>query len=118
MCQKLHKRPGSVCSPCNRIKYKKSYQDYDRLHSAEKRLAHKKAKLQNLYDFEIIEFYKNKPEEFDVDHIIPLKNKDVCGLHVPANLQYLESKNNNYKRNKFDFTYSNESWKRGKRYGS
>lgn len=39
-----------------------------------------------------------------VDHIIPLNHPEVCGLHVWANLQILESKLNAAKSNKLDWS--------------
>jgi hypothetical protein len=49
---------------------------------------------------QIIEIYKNRPEGFHVDHVIPLKSDTVSGLHVPWNLQYLPKAQNLSKGNR------------------
>lgn len=63
-------------------------------------------------DLEAIkQFYLNCPEGYHVDHIIPIKHDLVCGLHTIENLQYLPSKLNIQKSNKFDGTLENNSWR-------
>lgn len=52
----------------------------------------------------IQKFYDNCPEGMVVDHIIPLLGKNVSGLHVLSNLQYLSREDNEKKGNKLDLS--------------
>ena len=49
----------------------------------------------------IEEFYKNCPKGLTVDHIIPLRGKNISGLHVHTNLQYLTRSENSRKNNRY-----------------
>lgn len=80
----------------------KNNREYYRNKSAKRRTFLKTSLIYKNEEKDIKHFYKNCPEGYHVDHIIPLKNKEVCGLHCLKNLQYLPKKENLRKGNKFN----------------
>jgi 5-methylcytosine-specific restriction endonuclease McrA len=63
-----------------------------RLQATPKWLSHADRKL-------IRKIYRDCPDGYEVDHVIPLQGEIVTGLHVPWNLQYLTMRENRRKRN-------------------
>lgn len=88
---------NSHCKKCYTI----NTRDYQREYQAT-REAKKLQQLPLWADRDKIkEIYKNCPEGYHVDHIVPLQGELVSGLHVETNLQYLLAKDNLQKGNKF-----------------
>lgn len=82
-----------------RKEYEKNKKDY--LARAKSRKKHILGATPKWADLEKIkEIYRNCPDGYHVDHIIPLRGKKVCGLHVHWNLKILTAKENLQKGNK------------------
>lgn len=105
----------SHCIECHSIKNKEYYSErkdiwdsyYDANKSdyiernARRRALVKKATPKWADIRKIKEIYANCPTGYHVDHIVPLRGINVCGLHVENNLQYLSEEENLKKSNKF-----------------
>jgi hypothetical protein len=66
------------------------------------RIARKQQAIPLWFEQEKVALVYKKAKEwgFEVDHIVPLKGKNVCGLHCWANLQLLDSSLNCSKGNR------------------
>ena len=96
---KQDNKAGS-CKFCNSSYIKNDSARYRDLSAQKRFLAN--TIISKKYKLEIAEIYKNCPKGFHVDHIVPINNDIVCGLHVPWNLQYLTIADNLVKSNKFE----------------
>ena len=101
VCDRVQSKDTYVKIKNDPVMYKEHKKRY-RFYSS-KRKARKLQATPSWADLEKIkEIYLNCPEGYQVDHIIPLQGKLVCGLHVENNLQYLTSEENRRKSNKFE----------------
>lgn len=92
----------------SRISSKRTRQDRPHVKSAAEALRRaRKASGTPLWvrSSEIRLIYQACPKGLTVDHIVPLKNESVCGLHVPWNLRYLTATDNSRKRNAFHVVF-------------
>ena len=74
---------------------------YETIMSNKKRAVKLRAMPKWANQEKIKEIYANCPKGWHVDHIVPLQGRNVCGLHVETNLQYLPARENARKKNKF-----------------
>ena len=94
------------------VEWKSENKERVAYYNSNRRSIKNNASLNNSFKQEIKEVYLNRKDGYEVDHIIPLSNKSVCGLHVPWNLQLITIEENRKKSNNFDFTNENNSWKK------
>lgn len=100
---------NSRCKPCAVIlstEYINNNKDKKRSRDASRKallIRAQPAWLSDKQKADILHFYSQAWQlGLEVDHIVPLRNKNVCGLHVPWNLQLLSRSANAAKNNKFD----------------
>jgi len=106
--ERLSKQKNPISNRESSSKFVKRNNNWNNNKAAKYRAAKLNA-IPEWADLDKIEYiYLNNPKGYHVDHIIPLQGKEVCGLHIETNLQYLIASDNYRKSNKLDQSLRNK----------
>lgn len=95
-------RKNRVVSNASQEMYRQKNLSYHASKEAIYRTQKSISSLNQFYKDEILKIYEEaRSSGLSVDHIVPLRGKLVCGLHVPWNLQIMPLLDNIKKGNKY-----------------
>ncbi len=93
-----------ICTSCSSLGHKVLYKNnklYYKINAIKYKVSRFNA-MPKWANYKVIkEIYASCPIGYHVDHIVPLQNDLVCGLHCEFNLQHLSAQDNLSKGNKF-----------------